>query len=233
MAIALLSTARATGTSGTSTVSKGSVVVPAGAAVYVVVACGSSQSVSGVSDGTNTYVAKGTPVTHSVSVIKYSQFLAENCTAGTYTITATISANTDRPWIFVQVVTGQATTSYDTSKTAYQAATTSTSTDGITTGTATISNQPNLVLGLIIGAGSSSPGTGFSFDTFGSDAPIQGTGYSQNWATEYQRTTSTGAKAATWTNGGLSDNIATLMIALDEAVAGSGKAAANYYGMRN
>jgi hypothetical protein len=210
--ISVAQTVRNTGTTNTSTVSK-TVTISSGSCLHVVVGCGSGQTVSGVADGTNTYTSRGS-VTHTAYTYKLTQFTAVNVTGGSLTITATISANTTYPWILIQEVTGAS--AYDARSGAYQGATSSTSTDGITTGTATPSTQPGLVCGLVYGAGSSTPGTGFSIGTFGSDGGLPGTGYSANWATETKRITSTSAVAATWTNGNGADTIASVMAIFDE-----------------
>lgn len=231
MSIALVQTVRNTGTNNTSTVSK-SVTFTTGNALLVIVGCGSSQSVSGVSDGTNTYTAKGTPISHTGQGMKYSKFVADNVTGGTKTITATISANTAYPWIFVQEVSGQAASCWDSEGNAYFASASPTSTDGITTGNIARVAQPNLMLGLVIGAGGSSSGTGFSFGTYGSDAPSSGAGYVDSWATEYLRTTATGNKAITFSNGNSGDNVLVLGTVFSEFTSTTAKASRFYYGMR-
>ena len=215
IAVALLN--RANGTFGVATTSIGiTVTLTSGAAIRVLVATDSGISVSGVSDGTNTYTSRGSPTNHTFYGVKLSEYVAESVSGGSKTITASFSSS-NMQWIMVRQITGQAASSYDGSAIAYQPNPSSTSTDGITTGNATIANQPNLIDGIVIGAGSSSVGTGFTFDTFGGDFPIAGSGYSANWATQYKRTTSTSAQAATWTNGNSADYILSSAMVFDEA----------------
>jgi len=222
VAIALVQTVRATGTNATSTVSK-SVTVTAGNTLLVFVQGGSGQTVTGVSGGGNTYNSQ-TSVTHTAYAMKVTSFVASNIAGGTYTVQATFNANTDYPWIMV--VEFSTAADADGSGAAYYGSPSSTSTDALATSAATNSVQPAMMFGLIFGAGSSSPGTGFSFDTFGSDMGIAGVGYSANWATQYKTLTTTTSVTAFWSNGNSGDSIGVIMQIIDQYVPPSGGAVA-------
>jgi hypothetical protein len=185
----------------------------------VIAGCGSGQSCTGVSDGTNTYTGYEV-VTHTSFTYKLSQYVAVNVTGGTKTITASFSAGTGFPWIIVFEISGCSASPLDGHKSAYQAPAGS-GTDGITTGTTTNSNQPALIVGFQYGSPASYPGTSMSFDTYGSDAG-DNVAFEVTWSTEYRRVTSTGSFAATWTDGG-GATVATIMAIFDEASGSTGK----------
>ena len=232
MTIAVSTLGRNKGTFGVAATSVGyAATLTGGAALRVLLATDSGISPSSVTDGTNTYVNKGS-LNHTFYGVKLTQYIAENIAGGSLTVTGNFSSS-NMQWIMVQQITGQAATCYDGQAMAYQPNPSSTSTDGITTGNITPANQPNLFAGFIVGAGGSSPGTGFNFDTFGGDFPIAGVGYSGNWATEYLRTTSTSAKACTWTNGNSGDYILTAAMVFDELVAGANLGAALHHHLQN
>jgi len=221
MAIALVLTSRNKGTFGVASNTITLAITPtSGRALRVLVAGDTGFTPSVTDTASNTYTAKGN-ITHTFYNQKVTEFIAESITGGSITLTANYGGSSNMQWIMTQEVSGQAATSYDGRAAAYQPTASPTSTDGITTGNITPANQPNLFLGIVIGAGSSSPGTGFSFDTFGGDFPIAGSSYGGAWATEYVRTTSTAAKAVTFTNGNSADSILSMGMVLDELVASS------------
>lgn len=226
MAITQTSTNRSHGTNGVATNNIARTqTLTAGAAVRVLVACDTAVDHVSLSDGTTTYTSKGTSTALTFYGVTLHQFIMENVTGGSTTVTATfknssnVTINSNMQWIMLQEITGQDTTSYIDAKQNYQPNPSSTSTDGITTTAATIGTQPNLLSAIIIGASSPTGHASFTFDTFGADFPVAGVGYSGNWATQYKRTTSATNQASTWTNGNSGDYILSALMVFAEYVA--------------
>lgn len=217
MTIAAGTVTRATDPGSASSISK-TYTITGGCALIVIVECDTSRTVSGISDGTNTYTNRLGPIADTASGMRWYVFTAENVTGGSMTVTASFAGgNSAHSWMLIQEITGQATpTAYDVSKSNTQFPVGSTATDAITTGTASNTVQPALVWGFCADAGSTSAGTGFTFGTFGSDA-VDSVGGAVNWVTENKRITATGSQAATWTTGNSSDNAMTIMVVMDEA----------------
>ena len=206
MAAAHVQTQRATGTDGNSSVGI-SMTVTAGNSLLVFVQGGSGQTVSGVSGGGNSYNAQ-TGVTGPFYGIKVTSFTAHGISGGTYTVTGTFSGATYYPWIMVVEVSGA--DSDGPSGYVYDASPSPTGTDGVAT-TGGANSSQGLMFGLAFGVSSSSPGTGFSFDNYGSDMGSAGVGYTTYWVTEYMHISSTGSSVnAIWTNTYSSDNIGAI-----------------------
>jgi len=222
MTIAVGTVTRATDPGAASSISK-TYSMTTGCALIVVVECDTSRTVSGVSDGTNTYTQRLGPIADTSIGMRWYVFTAENVTGGSQTVTASFAGGSSaHSWMLIQEVTGQAASSYDNSQSNTQFPIGTTSTDAITTGTASNANQPALVWGFLAGPGSSTQGTGFTFGTFGSDS-VNNVGGAVNWVTENKRVTATGSQAATWTAGNAADNCMSIMVILDEST-GSGVA---------
>jgi hypothetical protein len=221
MAIALVTTASSNGSFGSAASSITHAITPTSGRALRVLVAGDTSFTPTVTDNAstpNTYNAKGN-VTHTFYNQKVTEFLADNIIGGSITLTASYGGSSNMQWILTQEISGQALSAFDSRSTNYQPSPSPTTTDGITTGNATIVSQPNLLLGLCMGAGGTSIGTGFNFDSFGGNFPIAGVGYTGAWVTEYLRTTSTTAKAATWTNGSSGDYALSMLMVLDELVA--------------
>lgn len=220
MAILLAQTLTTAGTaSGTSTVTR-TITFSAGSAVNVIVGGGSAQSVTGVADTVNTYTARTTQ-TDTDKSYKYSAFTANNVAAGAVTITATFSANTAYPWILVQEITGAATSAYDAIGGTFDGNPSVTGTDNLLCSVTAVA-QPGLALGFMCGGGTCGPGTGWSFDTFGTNAGWPTVGYTQTWNTSYKAISATGAFNCLWTNSNASDSIALICTYFDQAAAATG-----------
>ncbi|CAB4121235.1 hypothetical protein UFOVP154_55 [uncultured Caudovirales phage] len=224
MSAALVQTVLATGTNSTSSVGM-SVTVSAGNALIVFVGGGSGQSVSGVSGGSNSYGAQ-TSTTNTAHAYKVSSFVAVGIAGGTYTVTGTFSGATNYPWIMCVEVSGADTAGPYGS--VYSPSPSSTANDGIET-TSSTNTRKGLMFGLIFGADSSTAGTSFVVDTFGTDMGLPGTGYVEDWATECRYLSSTGSVIpATWKNTNSANNIAAIMQMLYDTVAAA-SASPNYY----
>lgn len=77
-----------------STTASVSLTAAAGSCIVVCVSheVSTSEALTGVSDGTNTYTSAGSPIVGANGVKQY-MFVAKNVAAGSYTITATFDAN--------------------------------------------------------------------------------------------------------------------------------------------
>ena len=221
--IAPVSFQHATGSASSSTVAIAAILT-AGDPIAVIVVSPSGQSVTGISDGANTYTLLGTQSNPHLGTT-FTVYKCAPTAGGSKTITAAFSATTAYPWIGVMGATYSS--GVDTFVTNYQASTGS-STDAITTGTALPSTQPGLIFGFVHGPGATSPGSGFSFDAFANDG-TNGTNFSVSWSTEYKRYTSASAIAATWTEGDSPAYVTSIAVLFKESTAATAKSARNYY----
>lgn len=109
-----------------------------------------------------------------------------------------------------------------------------TSADAVTSGNASSSAQPAIVIGVSVrrdGTTAPAKGTGFSNPTAGTAAAAAFYNDYQ-FRIEWKRVTTTGNQAATFTAGNAADDFMTSIIVFDEAASLSPTAARYYYGAR-
>lgn len=148
------------GTTGTISASSGDTIV-----VFVTAAQDQTASFA-ASDGTNAYALKHAlyePTTDkSLGVL-----VAENATAGTYTVTGSWSGTRTSNGVYAVPVSGLKPASYQIGAITQQP-TPGTGTDGVTTGTMTPTEQPACVIGLVLNGGSlATPAAGTGFTNIG------------------------------------------------------------------
>lgn len=161
--------------SATSIATPGTLSVSTGDSIIVFLTAAQDQTAAfAASDGTNSYTLRQS--VYDGSALSAGILVAENVTAGTYTVTGSWSGSRTSNAIFAVGVSGLKPSSYQTGATARQP-TPGTGTDGITTGNMTPTEQPACVIGLII-----------SFATL--TAPTEGTGFT-SVATGWQYGTGT------------------------------------------
>lgn len=143
----------------------------------------------------------------------FGQFRFENAAAGSTTVTVTLSPTTDFKGICVVEIAGCKTSSALDGHTGQVQPTPGTGTDGATSGSASNSIQPAIIVGLTV----SGPLSDTATPSVGTGFTSNGTGWAngsaiQQGRAESKRITSTGAQAATFT---VSDNVAhTTFIAI-------------------
>lgn len=174
-------------------------------------------TVSSFSDGTNTYgsvLDAQNDATHKQSL---AHCVAQNCAAGTPTVTVNFSVSAVNRGLWIKNITGCATSSLDGHSGNVQLSP-GTGTDAVTSGNATNTNQPALI-------------SAFCTDTLNqNEVPAAGTGFTSEgagWNNQYgagatntaiaenKRITTTTAVAATFT-APVNDPYATVMAIFDE-----------------
>lgn len=218
-----LSSAANIATSSTITVSAGGTIV-----VFVHVAQDQTATLA-ASDGTNTYTRRH--ATYYGSSSTFGVLVAENCSAGTYTVTATWDGGTRANRAIAAIpLSGLKAASYQTGATNTQA-TPGTGTDAVTSGNMTPTEQPAALFGFHISLGAlNTPSAGTGFTSAGTFCDF-GTGTNVLRA-QHKRLTSTSAVASTAT--ATANNLhASVAVVLSEEVSGGGSIAAisNYYRM--
>lgn len=184
-------------------------------------------SVTGISDTQgNTYAAIQS-VNDGTSVL--AQWRAYNIVGGasSNTITVTFSGGTGTVGLAVREIGGVKTSSAVDGYAAQSQTNPGTSADAVTSGNASSSNQPAIVLGTCAHVdAASTPSTGSGFTSNGT-----GTAYyaSYGFRCESKRVTATGNQAATFTAGNASDDFLTAVVVMDELTT-SPTAARYYYG---
>lgn len=202
-------------TSGTITVGNGDTIV-----VFAGVSQDMTASFS-ASDGTNTYTRRQAQYNasndHTEAIL-----VAENVTAGTYTVTAAWDggSRTNRT-VYAIPLSGLKAASYQTGLTANQASP-GTGADGVTTGNMTPSEQPACVIGFAFNVGSlNTPAAGTGFTSIGTAWQLGGG--TDLMRAEHKRITSTSAVALTET-AGANVRHTSLAVILSEAGATAGTA---------
>lgn len=160
--------------SASSIATSTTISVSAGDAIVVFSTAAQDQTTSfAASDGTNTYTRRNAlyeaTLDYSIGVM-----VAENCSAGTYTVTASWGGTRHNNSVFALPISGLKSAPYQTAGSAYQA-TPGTGSDGITTGNLTPTEQPACLIGMAIiletvatpalGTGFTTAATGLQFGT--------------------------------------------------------------------
>jgi hypothetical protein len=183
--------------------------------------------VSGVSDSVNGALAsRGSDADDATSSRKVLQFTIDNVSAGSHTVTATMTGSFSAPGSLVVREIGQ-TSGYNATANGSVQASPGTGTDAVASGAATNSVPNALVSSLSFdtNAGGFAPAAGTGF-TSGQTAAVASLG--GHFRTESKRITGTGSNTATYTAVGGTDTCLTCMAVFGES-GGPAAAAQNYY----
>jgi hypothetical protein len=191
--------------SATSISTPGTISVSSGDSIVVFAMAAQDQTASFyASDGTNTYTLRQAIYPGSPD-LSFGVLVAENCTAGTYTVTAGWSGTRATNGVFAVGISGLKSASYQTGA-AITVASPGTGSDGITTGNMTPTEQPACVIGLAVttgalatpaaGTGFTSVGTGWQF---GSGTDLARLAHKQITSTaDVPFTATAGSNARSW-----------------------------------
>lgn len=188
--------------------------VTAGSSIAVFGSCESAETMACADSVNGSYGAAVDDINDAGDGQRVTSFKFQNSAAGTPVVTITFSATTNFTGMFAVEVLGAAAASFDGHNGQVQA-TPTTGTDAVTSGTATPTAQPGLIVAL-------------SSNTSGAAAPAAGTGFTDHgsgWAQagparlESKRYTATSAIAGTFTAGSNSAH-ATLQMLFKEASSG-------------
>lgn len=187
-------------------------------------------TVSSFSDGTNTYgsvLDAQNDVTHAQSL---AHCVAQNCAAGTPTVTVNFSVSAVNRGLWIKNITGCATASLD-GHSGNKQASPGTGTDAITSGTATNTKHPALISAFCTDSlnqnAVAAAGTGFTSEGAGWNNQY-GAGATNTAIAENKRITTTSAVAATFTAPG-SDPYMAVEAIFDESGAGGGAQPTSYF----
>jgi hypothetical protein len=180
--------------------------------LHVCVSCQSAETITGVSDGTNTYNLLDA-LTGTAGSVNVAHYYAYGVAPGTYTITASFSAAATGRQLLVKEIASGAVTTVD-KHTGQVQATPTTTTNATTSGaTATLGTQPALTSGFCISTqysgAADTAGTGFTSDGVGSS------GFVYTFVAESLRVTATTGIAATFTSAANFEHV-SLVAVFDE-----------------
>ena len=204
--------------SGTTISTSGTITVSDHDTVVVFLSTGSSDisTLSAASDGTNTYTRRGGYFSGTVNT-NLSILVAEDVAAGTYTVTGSWGGGSQLYRVIKAIaISGLKAASFQTgSYVTGDQASPGTGTDGVTTASATPTEQPACLIGFAVDndVQTLTAGTGFTgltaYGALGTGTPL--------FKPQHKRLTSTSAVAATWTSTPVNSPSMSAAIILSEA----------------
>lgn len=212
----------ATGTAITQTFSSS---LTAGNAIHAIGTCDAvnNTTISSFTDGTNTYSSVLDQTNDSTNAQTIGQAVASNVASGTPTVSCNFASSRTFRGIWIKEIGGCTTSPLDGHNAQLQSAA-PTTTDGVSSNTATNTNQPALISGVSLETKNNgealSAGTGFVTTPTGEGAGwnnIYGTAHNEGFS-ENKRITTTTAVAATFT-ASVSSAYLTIMAIFDESTA--------------